>query len=162
MKHDYSVLADVIKYNPFTGEFFWKVSPNRSIPAGTKAGRLESQGYLEIRYKGKFYLGHRLAFYLSKGFTPRVIDHINGNPSDNRWCNLREASRGQNSQNTKTRCDNTSGIKGVTKLKNGRWRARVKKDGVTYNLGDFVTKGGAAFAVKRKRQKLHGEFTNHG
>jgi len=58
------------------------------------------------------------------------VDHINRNPLDNRKENLRYATRRQNVVNGKTRCDNTSGVKGVSKCKDkDLWHAYIGFNG---------------------------------
>ena len=70
------------------------------------------------------------------------IDHAGGDPSNNRWVNLREATRGQNSQNRSRHRNNTSGYPGVTlcrspALRTPRWEASVSVNGKRLNLGCF-------------------------
>jgi hypothetical protein len=69
-----------------------------------------------------------------------VIDHINGDGTDNRWSNLREATQAQNVWNAKTPVHNTSGRVGVRyRADRNKWCARIKINGVQFNLGNFNT-----------------------
>ncbi|SUB56208.1 HNH endonuclease signature motif containing protein [Brucella anthropi] len=64
--------------------------------AGTKIGRL-SKGYIEARILGKMYGMHRVIWLYMTGKWPLLVDHINGNPSDNRW---KKSQRGPTRQQT--------------------------------------------------------------
>jgi hypothetical protein len=83
-----------------------------------------------------------------------VIDHINGNPLDNRIENLREATQAQNLGNCKKRVDNTSGHKGVATVWNGSWRATIRGR----HLGTFATKEQAQTAYANAAEREFGAF----
>jgi len=88
-----------------------------------------------------------------------VIDHINLNPIDNRSCNLREASHGQNLRNSPKHKDNTSGFKGVTWEKSSnKWGSKIMFQGKIYRLGLFNCLVKAAKAYDDKAKELFGEF----
>jgi hypothetical protein len=64
---------------------------------------------------------HRLIL----GIPNSEVDHVNGNPLDNRRVNLRLATRAQNSANTRSRKNTTSKYKGVYWIdlrKNGEYK----------------------------------------
>lgn len=117
----------ILNYDPETGEFNWLVKPRNRASIGGVAGHLRKNGYREISIKGKKYYAHRLAWLYMTGSWPKEhIDHINGNPSDNRFCNLREATRSQNMHNQGVCSNNTSGYKGVCWHKsNQKWEACI-------------------------------------
>lgn len=98
---------------------------------------------------------------LEKG-DPRVADHINGNPLDNRWVNLRVCSGPQNVCNRKMSKHNTSGFKGVSETKRGRYAAQIAFQRKTYYLGTFDTPEEAHRAYCEAAVRLHGEFANFG
>lgn len=90
-----------------------------------------------------------------------VVDHINGNPLDNRRCNLRLATQLQNTHNRNKSTNNTSGYKGVWKRCDGRakkWTAEIKVAGVKHFLGGFFTPEEAAKAYNIAALKFHKEF----
>jgi len=96
-------------------------------------------------YKGKQkkMFAHQVAFFLHHGYYPQwpnSIDHINRDGCDNRIINLREVTARQQSANTGMSKANTSGVKGVSFLKDkGKWRASMNVDGKKTNLGTFAT-----------------------
>lgn len=106
-------LRGELSYNKKTGEFRWlKVR----YPRKHKAGSYDSRGYLVIGFKGFEYKASRLAFLLVTGKWPNhYVDHIDGNPSNNRWSNLRDVMHHVNCRNKKRQWNNTSGQAGVQK-----------------------------------------------
>jgi hypothetical protein len=81
-------------------------------------------------------------------------DHKNRNPLDNRRSNLRPATRRQNGANKGLGKRNTSGYKGVSAGRAGKWRGMVS----SFYLGTFVTKVDAAIAVDRVAKEIWGKF----
>ena len=112
--------------------------------------------YVVGNVDGKLQRIHRV---LLKPLDFEFIDHINGNALDNRRCNLRVVTQAENTRNSKTPCNNTSGTKGVSKVKkNGRWHAYIETNGERNNLGYFKNKDDAIKARKEAALKYHGEF----
>jgi len=144
-------------YDTETGYFFSK--SNRRY--GKKLGWVNDSGYVVISIgDGVFHRAHRLAWYFVNGSFPvNDIDHINGIRDDNRFCNLREANRSQNMQNTKNpHRDNKSGLAGVS-CNNGKyWFSRICHEGIIYHLGSYDSpeKAHAAYLIAKK--KLHPYF----
>ena len=97
---------------------------------------------------------------MSYGFAPPYIDHINGVKTDNRLCNLREATISQNNMNRGLQSNNSSGSTGVDKIKNGRWRARINVNKKEIHLGYFIEKSDALKAFGDAQKKYHGEFAS--
>lgn len=131
------VLKELLSYNPETGLFVWLKNRGRLAKCGSVAGSLDTHGYLHITISGKIYLSHRLAFLFMTGEFPiDCVDHINRVRTDNRWCNLRDATKRQNSNNK----NNGNKYVGVTKFGN-RYQASIKKrvNGIntTTHLGMF-------------------------
>ena len=112
-------------------------------------------GYAMSRTTGKAVLMHRLLTNAAKG---EYVDHINGNPLDNRRSNLRVCCKQQNEFNAKTRADNTSGYRGVCPARRGRFRAYITKDGKQYPLGGFANARDAAIAYNAAAIRLFGEY----
>lgn len=153
-------LHEVFDYQD--GELFWKVD-RRKTKVGAKAGRTKSNGYCEVRLDGRLQGTHRLIFIMFHGFLPRIIDHIDGNPSNNAIENLREATHAENMRNSKRPKNNTSGFKGVYfDKRNKTWIAQCVKDNRNNYLGSFDDIHEAANAVLQFRKENHGEFANNG
>lgn len=86
-----------------------------------------------------------------------VVDHINGDPSDNRRENLRVCSQEENLRNRACAKHNKLGIKGVF-VHRGRYRAQISVNGLRIHLGDFDTPELAQAAYVSAANKHHGEF----
>ncbi|MEZ0602964.1 HNH endonuclease [Paraburkholderia sp. IW21] len=151
-------LKSLLHYDPQTGHFTY-LEAYKDHQAGDRAGYVKTNGYREVAIDGHKIYEHRLAvFYVTGAFPQECVDHVNRNPIDNRWANLREATYCQNSWNTGLRKDNTSGYKGVCPARNGLWQAYLYADGARLNLGFFEEKERAVEAVAAKRKELHGDF----
>ena len=152
---DRELMQQALDYNPDTGFLIWKVAKgNRK--AGAKAGVINGKGYLTIQFNKTNYLAHRLVWVMHYGSEPiGQIDHINGEKTDNRICNLREVTNRQNQYNQrKPRSDNKSGYLGVSKYGN-RWMACIKVDGKTKHIGFFDTPELASEAYKSAKRIHH-------
>jgi hypothetical protein len=157
-------LLEELHYDPETGEFKWLKS-GHGRPNG-KAGHLDSRrGYNKIRFKGKLYRGARLAyFYMTGGWPLHQMDHVNGNPSDDSWDNLRAVTAQENHKNRKMPNTNRSGVQGVSWLKiNKKWKAEIKPSAQEGNkhLGCFDFFSDAVEARKAAEVK-YGFHPNHG
>jgi len=149
---------ELLNYNPETGIFTRRFSRG-GYPAGSVAGAL-CNGYIKIFIDGKSHSAHRLAFLVIHGHMPDELDHINGDPSDNRIANLREATRRENQRNKGRYSNNQSGYKGASWHKsNGRWQANARdSSGKKKHLGYFNTPEAASAAYEAYAMKLHGDF----
>lgn len=149
----------LLHYEPETGNWAWlKSAPGRR--RGLVAGSVsQTNGYRYIRIDYTHHPAHGLAWLYMTGIWPVAdIDHINGDRADNRWCNLREATRSQNNANARARATNTSGFKGVTwKKSHCKWLAQISVNGKHKHLGHFER---AFIAYCFAAWKYHGEFAN--
>jgi hypothetical protein len=152
-------LRELLHYNPETGVFTRKTG-SRAFKVGEEAGYVNTDGYRRLMIEWKRYQAHRLAWlYMTGDWPTKEIDHINGDKSDNRFSNLRQASSAENSRNVKRHVDNASGFKGICFHKySGRWMARIKTDGKCKSLGYFGTPEEAHTAYRDAALKLHREF----
>ena len=157
--------ADVLRYEPDTGNFFWLVDRPRKTRVGDRAGHLNKHGYVEIRFNYKTYQAHRIAWYLHTGHDPKGfhIDHINNDAADNRFCNLRLATPQQNAYNIRKRAGTVSVYKGVAwHKKNQKWQAQIRVSSKSIHLGYYIDEYEAHLAYCRAARKYHGEFANFG
>ena len=83
------------------GKLLWKVKKAIRTSIGEEAGTINALGYRCISVDNKRYYAHRLIFLFHRGFLPEYIDHIDGDPTNNRLENLRECTRDQNQWNQK-------------------------------------------------------------
>ncbi len=157
-------LRSVMRYDPETGHFYWLIRAARRVRIGDRVGCLHPTGYWTICIRDRRYKAHRLVWLYVHGQWPgEEIDHKNGIPSDNRLCNLREASHGQNRANAKRQKNNTSGFKGVSFSRvMGKWQASLRKDRRLIPLGYFDTPEEAHGAYCRGAEISFGEFARAG
>ena len=86
------------------------------------------------------------------------VDHINGNPLDNRKSNLRIVSHQQNCFNRKISRNNSTGYKGVSLYRpNGKYKAFIKVNYKQIHLGYFTTPEDAADAYNEAALEYFGE-----
>lgn len=153
-------LRELLDYNPLTGVFTWLVSRGRNAKAGHLAGSVRPDGYIRIMIDRRKYFAHRLAWLYVYGVWPAdEIDHVNGDPSDNRIVHLREATRPKNLHNVvaPNSDNNTSGHRGVSWDKSrGKWQACIQVDGHTKHLGRFTDLGEASAAYFAAKDRHHG------
>lgn len=154
-------LKELLHYEPETGWFTWRVNSS-TASAGERAGGGHGLGYRSIGLDYKKYLEHRLAWLYMVGDWPRSeIDHINQVKSDNRWRNLREATRAENNANQpqSRKVRNSLGYTGVHVT--GEWyKASICIDSKTKYLGRFKTLAQARIARLLAEKKHRGSFVS--
>lgn len=176
---DIPMLKRLIKYDPETGSLIW-LERTPEMFADAKGRQLGScqrwnkvfankpalasvskKGALAGSIFAKAYLAHRVAWAIHTGQWPKgEIDHINGNRTDNRICNLRDVSKAENQRNAARRKDNTSGFAGVYKHKN-RYVAHIRIEGVQKVIGRFDT-ALEAHNFRQVEKLKYGFHPNHG
>ncbi len=161
---DVEYLRELFLYEPDTGLLRWRVDRG-----GTKAGdvagaRRGESGYVQVSVDCKLYRAHLIIFKMVMGREPVAqIDHENTIKFDNRWDNLREATKSQNQANIGLIASNTSGFKGVSQYRAGEarglaWQATIGHQGRSVYIGHFATREEAASAYEAKAIELFGEF----
>ncbi len=160
-----SYLKQVLDYEPSTGIWVWKHNSG-SATIGKLAGCYNPKGYLVIRIGSFGYEAQLLAWLYMTGVLPTYglhVDHIDTNPANNRWGNLRLATHAQQQWNTGLSSRNTSGVKGVTWSRQmGKWLARVQVNNKRINLGYYETVEQARIATTLARETYHGQYANNG
>jgi hypothetical protein len=158
-------VRSILDYDSESGLLTWKYREN--IPAnwntkyaGEEAGYINNQGYQFIGINGSRYLAHRLAWLIVTGEWPKdKIDHEDGDPSNNKFSNLREATQQENNRNRKTNSNNTSGVKGVYWNKPcQKWQVQIKIDGTSTHLGYFDSFDEAVAVRKLAELEHFGKF----
>lgn len=154
------------RYEPDTGELFWRVTNSNRAVAGSRAGTIDSDGYVGINTGGKIYKAHRIIWDMFNPSDPLMVDeqvdHINHKRDDNRLVNLRKVSALGNRRNTGPGTHNTSGVVGVGWRKDRNcWRAHITVNRKQIVLGCFDTFDDAVSARKEAEIRF-GFHENHG
>lgn len=151
---DYDPDTGILTWRPMTraecgSEMAWRA---RHSVFGKAAGSIMPNGYRSLLFRGRRYYAHRMAWLLMEGEWPCVdVDHINGVRDDNRWINLRAATRSQNHQN---RIGNpATGASWHERM--GRWRAVITLGRRQKHVGYFDTQEEAAAAYRRAKAEHH-------
>lgn len=155
-------ILSLLDYESDTGLFRWRETRRnrkRGAVAGWRAGQ-----YIRIKFEGVNYGAHRLAYVVMTGNADLEgfdVDHINGDKSDNRWCNLRLATRSENVHNAPPAIVNHSGFRGVQwRPYNRKWIAKITVANRIYHLGTFISKD-EAIAARLAAEARFGVF-RHG
>ena len=135
-------LQEALRYEPETGLLFWRERPPHHFRVGrcktvqssadkwnrAHAGQAAScdngGGYRRLSLAGKSFYAHRIIWKLQTGEEPKVIDHLNGDRSDNRIENLRGCSQADNCRNQ----SRPHGA-GVYRMKHFGWYGQVPVGG---------------------------------
>ena len=157
-------LQELFDYNVITGKLIRKVKTAKRVHVGDEAGTVVCSGKyktLVVNVDKVRYKVPRLIWRLVTGEDPGdlEIDHINMDPFDNSWHNLRLATHSQNNLNRKCQSNSGSGYKGVFFYPvDGTYKARIYVDGHVKYLGNFDTPEKAHAAYCEAAHKLHGQF----
>lgn len=167
------ITADYVRsrldYDPATGGFTWRERVIRTYRdrgwntkfAGKQAGTVSAKdGYLRIIIDCKGYLAHRLAWlHVHSEWPSALLDHSDGNPTNNAISNLRLATPAQNLSNRGQNSNNKSGFKGVCEDRvRGGWIASIGVRGKVKRIGRYATREEAAAAYAEAAARFHGEF----
>jgi len=145
-------LHELLIYDPESGEF-------RDRRTGAIVGSYNSEGYWQIYIDGRSYKAHRLVHLWMNGSWPEhEIDHRDTDRGNNRWTNLRHATRSQNSANTRAYANNQLGRKGLYQTSSGKFVASISVDGKRRHLGNFTTIAESSAAYARAAAQVFGEF----
>lgn len=158
-------IRDNWNYDPITGELTW--TPHKAV-YGKKTrhlvGSFDGEGYLTVHYRYKKYSLHRLIwvhYYGTQIPAGYIIDHINGNKTDNRIHNLRLYTVRQNQQNRHTHRNGR--LYGTSyHTRNNKWQSRFRYEGKLVHIGYYPTEQEAHEAYKQCEQLGNPyEFNKH-
>lgn len=179
---DPAMLRKLLRYEPETGKLFWLPRDEAHFlatgdsrgsgwscrawnakNANRQAFTAISNGYPTGAIFGKNFGAHRVAWALYYGAWPeKVIDHINGDPADNRIVNLRDVSSALNQRNSKLNKRNASGHPGICWDKSRkRWSAEIGGGHYKRHLGRFCALADA-ISARREAEKALSYHPNHG
>lgn len=155
-------MRDAFSYDPSTGAIARaKDSANGQGKTGDLASRIGKCGRVFLHHQGKKLSAGRVAWVVYHGKWPEAcIDHVNGNPLDNRIENLREATHAENMRNRKTHAHSSTGVKGVSRRQSGKFRASIAFGGVLHRIGLFDSISEASAAYEKAAIAMHGEFNS--
>lgn len=166
------VCRQLLRYEPATGKLYWLARPRemfvsqRSFStwnanfAGKEALTALSRGYHVGAIHSVMMKAHRVAYAIYHGVWPDVIDHIDGDPGNNRIENLRSSSQADNLRNLSIRSDNTTGANGVYRA-GRKWTAQITVGGKGRHIGTFDTFEEATEEAQKARNDA-GFHANHG
>lgn len=150
-------LKNLFSYSEDTGRFLRLYQPARGLknnPTGSVAGN----GYLQLKFGGKVYAQHRLAWLYVYGKLPDgVIDHINGDRADNRISNLRDVDQSTNLQNRRApKKTSAHQLLGVSfDKRRGMFVSRIRVNGKNISLGQWATDSEAHIAYINAKRRFH-------
>lgn len=153
----YAILREYLRYSEETGELFWAKQLG-ACRIGSKAGYYDSQGRGTIRLFTFSYPTSRVVWAMMTGKDPKFeIDHIDGNPANDRFENLRDVPHKENMQNrTKPSKRSSSGYLGVFPTRNpNKWCASIHSEGKKHHVGVFDCPKKAHEAYLAAKRKLH-------
>lgn len=151
-------VEELLSYNPETGIFTWRKDRRAVAKKGDVAGSLD-HGYIRIKLGGRKCNAHRLAWLMVTGSMPAgVVDHINGDRSDNRFCNLRDTTPKVNAQNRRSASKDkqfTDVIGPSFQTGRRKWLVNVKVDGKSRFVGRFDNLADANEAYVKAKRDFH-------
>ena len=150
------IIKERLCYDPKIGKVFWTNHPRWPSYKGKEAGNVMQNGYRKIKIDGKQYLTHRIAWLLYYGKWPDGdIDHIDGNPLNNKIKNLRDVSHSVNLQNRKSpQSKNSTKYLGVAKIGN-KFRAQIHINKKQIYLGTFDNPIDAHKTYLKAKKEIH-------
>jgi len=154
-------LAERLQIIPEQGKFIWASCPRKDFLVGTEAGVKNAYGYRVIKIDQVRYRASHLMILWQTGSLPtEEVDHINGDPFDDRAENLRCVSRVENSKNLKLYSKNKHGAPGI-RHRGGLYSVKVGSGKNETSVGSFKTLEEAKVA-RFWAEKQHGYHDNHG
>jgi len=139
------------------GKLFYKNQTKRQLIEAEVGLNTKSGERKRVNVAGKKYIVSRIVYFLHYGNWPKgVVDHKNGDHSDDTPENLRDIPKKQNSRSyCQKRAGASSKFRGVTWHKGAsKWSAKIQCNGRYYNLGLLESDFEAALAYNYKALDL--------
>jgi hypothetical protein len=116
-----ALIAHLFDYDPETGNMRWRARHTHTCAKGVIDQAGHAHGYRVVTFYKHTWLQHRLIWKLMTGVDPdpdKALDHIDEDPGNNRWVNLREISRSENVYRS-SKHKRTSWARSIRKMKSG-------------------------------------------
>lgn len=159
-----SIVRELIDYDQLSGVLTWKRRARRWHKSERDWKRWNNRHAGQAAFTGsdnRASLSGSIFFWMVGRWPNPQVDHENGNPSDNRWRNLREATSQINARNQRLRSTNTSGFNGVRKSSNGRYEVRIHLNGRLAQIGTYRTIE-EAVSARLAADRINGYSERHG
>jgi len=152
-----------LSYDPITGVITRIRITGKKTKIGTEAGgRDKTTGYRMIRFLGRLFQSHHIAYFMYHGYWATMINHINQVRDDNRICNIEQTTFTDNNKNRCISSNNSSGLMGVSWDKSRqKWQVRIEDEGKQIHLGRF-TDFFEACCVRKSAEVKYGFSPLHG
>jgi hypothetical protein len=169
------MLRKLLRYEPETGFLFWLPREHEFFKSDRDCMAWNTRfcekqafchtkalGYQEGVVMWNRLYAHRVIWAMQTGTWPEnQIDHIDNDPSNNKWVNLRAATRAENSCNKTKKKNSTSKYLGVYLYRDKKtWIAKASKNNKNIHIGYFKSEEDAARAYDLRAKQVHGEFAN--
>lgn len=175
-------INECFTYNPESGLLLWNTRPLTHFKCGHgcksfnaklanhEAGseqthHVTGKTYRSVELKGVRYMTHQLISMIVNGYFVAQVDHINGDGTDNRLLNLRFVNKAVNARNQKQRCDNTTGVTGVSFNLNEKghmkYRSRIYNNSNRREIKRFYSLF-EAVCWRKSKEIEYGYHKNHG
>lgn len=132
-------------------------------PSGLNArGSLLHNGYRQVVFNKQFYKAHRIVYALHYGDPgPALIDHKDGDKSNNRIENLRIADHAEQQRNRTKQSNNKSGVKGLHySARRNSWIGQVRANDKLLHAESKHRHVIEAWLIKT-RASLHSDFARN-
>jgi hypothetical protein len=150
-------VRDLFSYDTQAGVLLWR-KHSRPACVGQPVPVYCDRGYQKTRVNRVWCRVHRLIWMVWYGEdAPAMIDHVDGDRSNNRIENLRATDAFLNQQNRReAERGSKVALLGVSVTRTGKYRAKIRHHSREVYLGMFDTADAAHKAYLKAKKDLHG------